>query len=235
MTACTASRRTYDDQEGSASSGGAAPTGGADSAGDGGTTSTAGQGGRGGGQDTGGQGTGGQGTGGQGTGGQDTGSGGTSVEPESCAKDDDCPSGSCRLSYRDRDGDGYGVDNDVTGRCDGTIPAGYTPFGGDCCDDGGNVELAALIHPGQTEYFDSPANICGISWDYDCNEIADPSPHEIPTGGCAVPDGPPPCSYASYIAMTEDDCGKSRGLTICQESSGTCKSGPGATAKISCR
>lgn len=221
-TACTTSRRDYGDPDPDGSAG--ASSGGAESSG-GAATGGAASGGA-------------PAGGGGGSSGETGGQGGemnVEVEPTSCTKDEDCLSGSCRLSYRDKDGDGYGTNDDVTGRCDGTIPAGYTAFGGDCCDDGGNLELAALIHPGQTEYFDSPANICGIAWDYDCNGNADPSPHEIPTGGCAAPDGPPPCSYAGYIAMTEDDCGNSRGLTICQESNNTCKNGPGATAKISCR
>lgn len=91
-------------------------------------------------------------------------------DPDSCTSDEDCSvSGECRISYEDKDGDAYGNPDVRTGRCDGSIPAGFTALAGDCCDDGGDLETAALLNPGQETYFDSPANICGIDWDYDCS------------------------------------------------------------------
>lgn len=112
-------------------------------------------------------------TGGMGTSGQGGRESNVPSEPESCTRDADCLSGTCRISYRDADGDGYGADSETTGRCDGTIPEGYVSMGSDCCDDGGNLELAAVMNPGQTKYFAAPANICGIAWDYDCSGEVD--------------------------------------------------------------
>jgi hypothetical protein len=105
----------------------------------------------------------------------------------------------CRISYRDRDGDGFGTDAETTGRCDGTVPAGYSSIGGDCCDDGGNLSLAAQIHPNQTEYFDAPANICGIAWDYDCNGQTDFGGYTCSSSGdaCSNPDMRTPSTETS--------------------------------------
>src|SRR5690606_16983924 len=116
-TACTTSRRDYGDPDPDGSAG--ASSGGAESSG-GAATGGAASGGA-------------PAGGGGGSSGETGGQGGemnVEVEPTSCTKDEDCLSGSCRLSYRDKDGDGYGTNDDVTGRCDGTIPAGYTAFGG---------------------------------------------------------------------------------------------------------
>lgn len=128
-----------------------------------------------------------------------------------CTTDDECASGKCRISFRDLDGDGYGNDADAVGRCDGTVPEGYSSVGGDCCDDGGNLELAALIHPGQTEYFDAPANICGISWDYNCNGRVDFGGYTCPTSNdaCADPaqrdyDSPQATSDGRVVGCTHE-------------------------------
>lgn len=91
------------------------------------------------------------------------------VEAPSCTDNTDCFSGTCTISYLDADGDGYGIEDTVVGRCDNSIPVGYSLTAGDCCDDGGNLETAALIFPGQEDFFYQPASICGISWDYDCS------------------------------------------------------------------
>lgn len=98
----------------------------------------------------------------------------SSVDPEVCERDEQCPgSGVCRHSFRDEDGDGYGKSTSSTGRCDGSVPAGFSPVDGDCCDNGENLELAAKIYPGQPDYFAQPANVCGIDWDYDCSDEVD--------------------------------------------------------------
>ena len=49
-----------------------------------------------------------------------------------CTSSADCLNGSCIISYRDADGDGYGKDK-VT-RCERAPAPGYVTIGGDCCD-----------------------------------------------------------------------------------------------------
>jgi hypothetical protein len=70
--------------------------------------------------------------------------------------------------YPDVDGDGYGVSAASVSSCIGA-PSGYVDQAGDCCDDGGNPALAKSIHPGQATYFTVAANLCGITWNYDCS------------------------------------------------------------------
>jgi hypothetical protein len=70
--------------------------------------------------------------------------------------------------YPDADGDGYGDSTAAISSCIGA-PSGYVAQAGDCCDDGGNLALAKAIHPGQLTYFTVPANLCGITWNYDCS------------------------------------------------------------------
>lgn len=245
-TACTTSRRDYGDPDPDGSAG--ASSGGAESSG-GAATGGAASGGA-------------PAGGGGGSSGETGGQGGemnVEVEPTSCTKDEDCLSGSCRLSYRDKDGDGYGTNDDVTGRCDGTIPAGYTAFGGDCCDDGGNLELAALIHPGQTEYFDSPANICGIAWDYDCNgqlgfggytcsntndgeACANPEMRNYETSSAKATTRPTGCAanglscdtgcMSQSVDLQESDCGSHYALIGCACINSSCSTTGGGTRRV---
>ncbi|HYP97681.1 MAG TPA: collagen-like protein [Polyangiaceae bacterium] len=69
--------------------------------------------------------------------------------------------------YLDVDGDGYGVSSTSISSCD-PPGSGYVVQAGDCCD-GGNLAVASKIHPGQQTYFTTPANECGITWNYDCS------------------------------------------------------------------
>lgn len=157
-------------------------------------------------------------------------------EAPTCSSDDDCFSGECRISFRDQDGDGFGVESNSTGRCDGTIPAGYTALSGDCCDDGGDLEIASLIHPGQTEFFDAPANICGISWDYDCSGAVQTSVPSLPQG-CLNGGSAPPC-YQAQASMTENDCGVTRGAYSCAATGypqQSCTNAGGTGVLIRCR
>jgi hypothetical protein len=124
---------------------------------------------------------------------------------------------SMRTYYRDADGDGYGSSTVTTTQCGGA-PAGYATVSGDCCDDGGNLTLAAKIFPGQTEWFRTAANICGITWDYNCSEGVETSPSAL-ASGCAS--STPPCMEAAPTAVSSDRCGLSAGVCSCAVSGGT--------------
>lgn len=114
--------------------------------------------------------------------------------------------------YRDADGDGYGSAVTTT-VCTGKQPTGYTDKTGDCCDDGGNLTLAAQIHPGQTAWFENAANLCGVTWDYNCS-----GGHELrtanATAGCASSATPPSCETA-LKQLTDATCGTSVSQTTC--------------------
>jgi len=150
-------------------------------------------------------------------------------EAETCGVPGDCFSGTCRISYRDRDGDNYGVTSEATGRCDGSIPAGYAAEDGDCCDDGGNFGLAADIHPNQTSYFPEAANICDITWDYDCSGVVEVE-HETRNLACADDAEAPECPV-EVVTITEEHCGVLFYGCGCGQAgsgcSGTC-AGPGS-------
>ncbi|MFZ5891770.1 MAG: hypothetical protein ACOY0T_12005 [Myxococcota bacterium] len=116
--------------------------------------------------------------------------------------------------YRDADGDGFGSAATTT-VCSSMRPVGYTDQRGDCCDDGGNLTLAAQIHPGQTEFFQDAANLCGIKWDYDCSgkvELWVPDVY----AGCVSGATPPNC--ASVVQkLTDASCGTIVGGSSCAE------------------
>lgn len=193
----------------------------------------------------------------------DAGSGGAAQEgtggsnhadPETCKFDEQCQrSGKCRLSYRDDDRDGYGKSVNATGRCDGTIPAGFSPLAGDCCDNGENLELAAKIRPGQSEYFDQPAKLCGIDWDYDCSGGVEYGDYTCSTNCDAVGSGRRPTDSPAPIGCANDnqctdndgcktktrslepaDCGTNHGLIQCVCKNGDCRSNTAAGRYISC-
>jgi hypothetical protein len=118
--------------------------------------------------------------------------------------------------YRDADGDGYGTTVTTTA-CDGR-PAGYADRSGDCCDDGGNLMLAAEIFPGQPDWFNEAANICGIAWNYDCSPATTASPNGVQTNpatrgsGCTSPY--PTCGSGTE-PLTEANCGKTTASCGC--------------------
>lgn len=145
------------------------------------------------------------------------------AEPNSCLLDEECLSGSCRISYRDRDGDLYGDESEVTGRCDGSIPVGYAALSGDCCDDGGVLELAASIHPGQEAFFDEPALICGIAWDYDCSGKVEYGGYTCANSDEACAD-PTQRNYEAEVAYASSyvkNCGEKAGAS-CGSDAGSC-------------
>lgn len=153
---------------------------------------------------------------------------------EACVSDDDCVEGSCRISYRDEDGDGYGAGSDPSGRCDGSVPLGYAAVGGDCCDNGGNLAVAATINPGQSEFFTEPASICGITFDYDCSAALEPVRSTLSVG-CSSSAKVPSCS-AKIKDIGPLDCGQgvtARGCTYV-ESLNTCYLVGGSLVKIAC-
>jgi hypothetical protein len=112
--------------------------------------------------------------------------------------------------YRDADGDGYGAPTSSVASCDGA-PAGYITQAGDCCDDGGNLAVAKTIHPGQQTYFTVPANVCGITWNYDCsvNDSIELQIPEYPTS-CSMP----PCAENGHAYYDASTCGTM--LTRCE-------------------
>jgi hypothetical protein len=102
------------------------------------------------------------------------------VDGAACTANAECASGACNTFYADKDGDGYGVTSDAVKRCGKSVPLGYQAVAGDCCDlaDASVRTLSQRIRPGQAEYFDAPANLCGITWDYNCSgtgELRDPT------------------------------------------------------------
>jgi hypothetical protein len=109
-----------------------------------------------------------------------------------------CPGGTCKLWYRDRDGDGYGdmnatvqngdaIPGCVNNPADGGPPAppqaGFVENNTDCYDV--NDTRGRYVHPGQTAYFDigyGPNN----SFDYDCSGTIEKETPEFPGGSCGV-------------------------------------------------
>lgn len=136
--------------------------------------------------------------------------------------------------YRDADGDGFGSSATTT-VCGSTKPAGYSDQTGDCCDDGGNLTLAAKIHPGQTEFFDTAANICGITWNYDCsaNGSIETSPASRGTG-CQSGTSAPTCA-TNVVAFTEANCGGTTVYCGCAVTSiSSCTTGCGSPYVVKC-
>jgi hypothetical protein len=118
-----------------------------------------------------------------------------------------------RTYYRDADGDGYGASAITTIVC-GSPPAGYVAMAGDCCDDGGNLALARQINPGQANWFDEPANVCGITWDYNCSGGPETSPATV-TGGCATNATYPTCQSVAPSPVNPSSCGMNVGACGC--------------------
>lgn len=119
-----------------------------------------------------------------------------------------CPGGgTCKLFYRDEDGDGYG---DKLGTlapggndrarpycADGSnVPSGWVGNNTDCFDS--NVPIAASVFPGQTQYFATAYNgPSGSSFDYNCSGVAEKYRREFPGGSCK------PCSEGKGGVCTD--------------------------------
>jgi hypothetical protein len=132
---------------------------------------------------------------------------------EPCSVAVDCASDACNTFYPDIDQDGYGDPSMPTKLC-GTNPVtGYVTDNRDCCDNGGgNVTVAALIHPNANPQTNSANGVCGITWDYDCDghlqiTPADISKCELPQ--CtSVPVGQlPDDQIAMYCGLLDSACG----------------------------
>jgi hypothetical protein len=96
---------------------------------------------------------------------------GRRADGEPCGTPSECASSVCSQFYPDADGDGYGRSNEVIRVCGTAAPLGYVAAGNDCCDvsDAASRSRSAQIKPGQTAYFEWPAGICGIDWDWNCS------------------------------------------------------------------
>lgn len=165
--------------------------------------------------------------------------GASTQDPSACSDDADCPiSGDCRISFEDKDGDGYGTSTVTAGRCDGSIPQGFSSVDTDCCDDGGELEVAALIHPGQEEYFSAEANICGIDWDYDCSGETDFQGSPTKDSGCTSSNGgscstSPDCQK-QQAPLSLADCGSSVAIQSCFCGPSACQATNSAGRNILC-
>jgi hypothetical protein len=84
-----------------------------------------------------------------------------------CATDQQCAIGACKIYFADTDGDGFGDDQRPGQQlCGIAPPAGFVSRTGDCCDKD------ARAKPGQLTFFDT-RNPCG-SWDWDCSKVDEP-------------------------------------------------------------
>lgn len=108
----------------------------------------------------------------------------------------DCGTGSCRLFYKDADGDGYGDKNaafpgTATVACDNLPPPATYSATKDDCDDGD-----ARAHPGQTEYF-SDKTTTKLLNDFNCDGIVTKETKEYPGATCYVCGVPKTCSSST--------------------------------------
>jgi hypothetical protein len=145
---------------------------------------------------------------------------------QKCSSAGQCVSGICNNFYVDADADGYGSST-VQGLCTVTAPsAGYTKTPGDCCD------LNNLVHPGQTNFYATPAANCSPSpwWDFNCDGVVEGNFQQLT--GCS---SPPTCMsiYANYPAsacgamQSEGGCGSTQGADTCGQG--------GTTAMLECQ
>ena len=137
-----------------------------------------------------------------------------------------CPNGTCRLFYKDGDGDGFGdKDGTLPGAtnngtavigCVGQAPPAGFKDKADDCDDGD-----ANVFPGQTQWFTTASNGKG-TFDYNCNGAVDKETLEYPGAACRFC-GPPKtcaeqtsCSTLNESASLTCQFGRSRcGLNLC--------------------
>lgn len=110
---------------------------------------------------------------------------------EVCASGAACAAHVCTTFSRDADGDSYGDPLVTTGRCATPAPpSGFVTDRMDCCDDGGNLVMAARVHPGAA-FQTTPADVCGIVWDFNCRSGLDTSAS---------------CTTANATACTTNSC-----------------------------
>lgn len=136
---------------------------------------------------------------------------------EPCGAGQSCYSGICNMFFRDEDGDGHGTPANSTGRCTiSSPPAGYVAISDDCCDNGGNRAIAAKIHPGADFQSESAGGVCGITWDYNCNNVVDLGPDFSVFSYCPYACSVPLCQTSTCAAsprtadpQASDSCGRS--------------------------
>ena len=146
-----------------------------------------------------------------------------SNDGQSCSLASQCVSKACTPFYVDLDGDGYGA-GQAMGFCGTAPPVGYATLNGDCCDTATNIAVAKLIHPG-ADFQKNAANICNITWDYDCSGMIETA-GQLCASCTAYPDCQ--CVYGSYpasscgMAISQDSCGTpSSATSSCEGGTGT--------------
>jgi hypothetical protein len=114
-----------------------------------------------------------------------------------------CGTGSCRLYYRDADGDGYGDKNGsvatntaIVGCDNAAPPAGYAASKDDC-DDGD-----ARAHPGQFEWFADVTLSKGLN-DFNCDGVISKETKEFPGATCYVCGAPKLCPASTSCGTTK--------------------------------
>jgi hypothetical protein len=165
-----------------------------------------------------------------GTAGGTAGRGGDLEDGQPCSLATNCASHVCTGFYVDVDGDGYGT-GQATGFCGTTAPVGYAFQSGDCCDNGTNLAIAKLIHPGADYQTSSAGGVCGVIWDYDCSGTIEQSrPH---VSYC----GPYPSCANMFDTFPDSDCGQSVTFDDCKmnDSSATCYVMTGPSVTMGCK
>jgi hypothetical protein len=127
---------------------------------------------------------------------------------EPCVAGPDCVSNVCVTFYPDLDNDSYGDPSKPQKLCGASPPSGYVTDHTDCCDDGGNLSIAALIHPGADPQPNSAGGVCGVTWDYDCDGTIEISP------GDTIKCNPDTCSNAEVSQLPQSQIATYCGLTI---------------------
>jgi hypothetical protein len=102
---------------------------------------------------------------------------------------------------------------------------------GDCCDNGGNLIVAAAIHPGVDFQTVSAGGICGITWDFDCDGVIKKSVQE--RVGC----GSPPSCPVVYADFADSACGTIMEPGGCANEGGFCGlvAGGGVPSSLGCK
>ena len=149
-------------------------------------------------------------------------------QPISCADDDPCTYDYCEAGcrhrrtgpwYRDADRDCWGSETDMT--CGlATMPSGYTPTMGDCCDSDPNVS------PHETEFFQTPYDCAGAvapTFDYNCD--GEEEPRWLQVGRCNMGSGASCLIEEGWVGYPPACCEEGRWLTECRrdEETGTCQ------------